>query len=74
MGFEPTGETITIPGLAVDRIRDGRVVGHWKFPDTATAAQRAGGGGREDVAKREPGKGKRPRVGGASSRRAGRFG
>jgi len=39
MGFEPTGATITIPGLAVDRIRDGRVVEHWEFPDTATLAK-----------------------------------
>jgi predicted ester cyclase len=39
MGFEPTGETITIPGLAVDRIRDGRVVEHWEFPDTETLAK-----------------------------------
>jgi predicted ester cyclase len=39
MGFEPTGNTITIPGLAVDRIRDGRVVEHWEFPDTATLAR-----------------------------------
>ena len=39
MGFEPTGKTITIPGLAVDRIRDGRVVEHWEFPDTSTLAR-----------------------------------
>jgi predicted ester cyclase len=33
LGFEPTGRTLTITGIAVDRIKDGRSVEHWELPD-----------------------------------------
>jgi predicted ester cyclase len=33
LGFEPTGRTLTVTGIAVDRIKDGRSVEHWELPD-----------------------------------------
>jgi predicted ester cyclase len=33
LGFEPTGRPLTINGIAVDRIKDGRSVEHWELPD-----------------------------------------
>jgi predicted ester cyclase len=33
LGFEPTGRELTITGIAVDRLKDGRSVEHWELPD-----------------------------------------
>jgi predicted ester cyclase len=38
LGFEPTGRMLTINGIAVDRIKDGRAVEHWELPDLDTLA------------------------------------
>jgi len=39
LGFQPTNEVITVHGLNVDRLEDGRSVEHWEFPDMADLIQ-----------------------------------
>ena len=39
LGFEPTGRVMTISGIAVDRVKDGRSVEHWELPDMDKLAQ-----------------------------------
>jgi predicted ester cyclase len=32
-GVEPTGRTVTLTGISLDRLDDDEVVEHWEFPD-----------------------------------------
>ena len=34
-GIAPTGRQVSISGVAVDRLRGGKVVEHWEFPDVS---------------------------------------
>jgi len=33
LGVEPTGKTVTLSGMSVERLKDGKVIEHWEFPD-----------------------------------------
>ena len=42
LGFPPTGEVIEIRGIAVHRVRDGKLVEHWAHADMLSFMQRIG--------------------------------
>lgn len=33
LGIAPTGKAVRLAGMSVERVKDGRVVEHWEFPD-----------------------------------------
>ncbi|HJP66279.1 MAG TPA: ester cyclase [Actinomycetota bacterium] len=33
LGIEPTGRRVTLSGMSVERLKDGKVIEHWEFPD-----------------------------------------
>jgi steroid delta-isomerase-like uncharacterized protein len=33
MGIPPTGKAVTLQGMSVERLRGGKVIEHWEFPD-----------------------------------------
>jgi predicted ester cyclase len=33
LGIAPTGRKVTLSGMSVERLKDGKVIEHWEFPD-----------------------------------------
>jgi steroid delta-isomerase-like uncharacterized protein len=33
LGVQPTGKKVTLEGMSVERLKDGKVIEHWEFPD-----------------------------------------
>lgn len=47
-GFPPTGEVVEVSGMAVHRIRDGRLVEHWAHADMAGFMRQIAAGAEPD--------------------------
>lgn len=45
IGYQPTGRTVEISGIAVHRIENGRLAEHWAHADIAGFMQQIGAGG-----------------------------
>jgi predicted ester cyclase len=39
LGISPTGKTVTLAGMSVERLKDGKVIEHSEFPDLKVFAE-----------------------------------
>ena len=39
LGIPPTGKKVMLQGMSVERLKDGKVIEHWEFPDLKGFAQ-----------------------------------